>query len=60
MKKIKFINSTTIRFDGQDYKGYPVGELPKRLAFIYDEDKDQKGITEWFNFKGLTFVEYNP
>ena len=24
------------------------------------EDKDQEGITEWFNFKGLTFVEYNP
>jgi len=40
MKKIKFINSTTI--------------------FIYNEDKDQEGITEWFNFKGLTFVEYNP
>ena len=56
MKKIKFINSTTIKLDGQTYKGYPVGELPKRFAFIYDEDKDQEGITEWFNFKGLTFV----
>ena len=60
MKQIKFINSTTIRIGAMDYKGYPVGELPKRFAFIYDEDKDQEGITEWFNFKGLTYVEYNP
>ena len=60
MKKIKFINSTTIKLIHTIYKGYPVGELPKRFAFIYNEDKDQEGITEWFNFKGLTFVEYNP
>ena len=57
MKKIKFINSTTIKLIHTIYKGYPVGELPKRFAFIYDEDKDQEGITEWFNYKGLTFVE---
>jgi hypothetical protein len=60
MKQIKFINSTTIKLVHTIYKGYPVGELPKRFAFIYDEDKDQEGITEWFNYKGLTFVEYNP
>ena len=60
MKQIKFINSTTIKLVHTIYKGYPVGELPKRFAFIYDEDKDQEGITEWFNFKGLTYVEYNP
>ena len=60
MKKIKFINSTNIRFNGQDYKGYLIGELPKRFAFIYNEDSDQEGITDWFNYKGLTFVEYNP
>jgi hypothetical protein len=57
MKKIKFINSTTIKLIHTIYKGYPVGELPKRFAFIYDEDKDQEGITQWFNYKGLTFVE---
>ena len=60
MKQIKFINSTTIKLVHTIYKGYPVGELPKRFAFIYNEDSDQEGITEWFNFKGLTFVEYNP
>ena len=60
MKQIKFINSTTIKLNNVTYKGYPVRELPKRFAFIYNEDKDQEGITEWFNYKGLTFVEYNP
>ncbi len=60
MKQIKFINSTTIKLIHTTYKGYPVGELPKRFAFIYNEDSDQEGITEWFNYKGLTFVEYNP
>ena len=60
MKQIKFINSTTIKLDGKKYKGYTLGELPKRFAFIYNEEDDQEGITEWFNFKGLTYVEYNP
>ncbi len=60
MQQIKFINSTTIKLNGQTYKGYPVGELPKRFAFIYNEDKDQEGITEWFNLGGLTYIEYNP
>ena len=31
MQEIKFINSTTIKLNGQTYKGYPVGELPKRF-----------------------------
>ena len=55
MQKIKFINSSTIKLSNKTYKGYPIGELPKRFAFIYNEDKDQEGITEWFNYKGLTY-----
>jgi len=54
---IKFINSSTISLNSKVYKGYSIGELPKRFAFIYNEDNDQEGITNWFNFKGLTFVE---
>jgi len=26
------------------------------FGFIYNEDKEQDGISEWFNFKGLTYV----
>ena len=60
MKTIKRINSTTIKLDGKKYKGYTLGELPKRFAFIYNEEEDQEGITEWFKLKGLTYVEHNP
>jgi hypothetical protein len=56
MQKIKFINSSTISLAGQIFKGYPVGELPKTFAFIYNEDKEQDGITTWFNYKGLTYI----
>ena len=52
MQKFKQTSSTTITLAGKVYKGYTVGELPKRLAFIYNADKDQEGITEWFKFKG--------
>ena len=60
MKSIKIINNTTIKLDGKKYKGYTLGELPKRFAFIYNEEDDQEGITEWFKLKGLTYVEHNP
>ena len=60
MKNIKKINSTTIMLDNKKYKGYTVGDLPKRFAFIYNEDNDQDGIIEFFNYQGLTYVEHNP
>ena len=56
MKKIKFLKSKEIRLDGVKYKPYLIGNLPNTLAFTYNEDKDQDGITEWFNLKGLTYV----
>ena len=40
-----------------EYTGFPIGELPKRFAFIYNEEKEQDGITSWFNFKGWTFIK---
>jgi|TARA_R110001599_G_scaffold69959_1_gene196809 hypothetical protein len=54
---IKFINKTTIKLNKKTYKGYHVGELPTRFAFIYNQDKDQEGISSWFNYQGLTYVE---
>jgi hypothetical protein len=56
MKKIKFLPSKEIRLDGVKYKPYLVGSLPNTFAFTYNEDKDQDGITEWFNLKGFTYV----
>lgn len=56
MKKIKFLKSKEIRLNGVKYKPYLIGNLPTTFAFTYNEDKDQDGITEWFNLKGLTYV----
>jgi len=57
MKSIKFINSSSIKLNNITYKGYTISNLPKKFAFIYNEDKDQEGITQWFNYKGLTYVQ---
>ena len=56
MQQIKFLPNNQIRLGTQVYKGYTVGNLPKKFAFIYNEHKDQEGITDWFNYKGLTYV----
>jgi len=60
VKTIKFSKHTqhpTIYLNNTEYRGYTVGNLPRRFAFIYNEDKDQEGMRHWFNYKGLTYVE---
>lgn len=54
---IKFTKSKKIKLGGVTYKPYLIGNLPPKFAFIYNEDKDTDGIKEWFNYKGLTYVE---
>ena len=57
MQRIKFTSKTTAKTsEGLKYKGYAVGELPPTFAFIYNEEKEQAGISEWFNYKGLTWL----
>ncbi len=56
MQKIKLLPNNQIRLNNITYKGYTIGNLPTKFAFIHNEDKEQDGITEWFNFKGLTYV----
>jgi hypothetical protein len=56
MKKIKFLKNNLIRLNGVLYTPYLVGDLPQRFGFIYNEDKEQDGITSWFNLKGFTYV----
>ena len=59
MKTIKFLSKTSLLLNNKLYKGYNVGNLPKSFAFIYDENEEKDGITEWFNYKGLTYVWSN-
>ena len=57
MQRIKFTSKTTAKTsEGLKYKGYAVGELPPTFGFIYNEDTDKEGKSEWFNYKGLTYI----
>jgi len=47
---------TKALLNNKEYTGFPVGELPKRFAFIYDADNDREGIPSWFNHLGWTFI----
>ena len=53
---IKFLKNNLIKVNGVLYTGYVVDDLPQSFAFIYDTNKEQKGISEFFNFKGLTYI----
>ena len=57
MQKIKFLPNNQILLNNKTYQGYHVGELPNSFGFIYNEDTDKEGKSEWFNYKGLTYVE---
>ena len=65
MNTIKFKGKNTIFLNGIEYKGYNVGELPPSFGFKEkylgqdEEGNDQYkfGKSEWFNYKGLTFIE---
>ena len=57
MKKIKFLKNHLIRVDGVLYMPYLVGDLPPTFGFIFNADKEQEGISEFFNFKGLTYIQ---
>ena len=52
-----------IDWDGLVYKPYPIGNLPPSFAFKEEWKTDNdgndyvvEGISEWFNFKGFTYV----
>jgi len=59
MNKIKFIANRKIKLNGIVYKPYLVGDLPKLFGrkYIFDGEDVKDGISEWFNYKGFTYVE---
>lgn len=46
----------TVFLNKIEYTGFLIGNLPTRFAFIYNEDKEQDGLSSWFNHKGWTFI----
>jgi hypothetical protein len=66
MKTIKFTRDKKIIYlSGIEYKGYNVGDLPNSFGFkekYLGQDEDgidqyKFGKSNWFNYKGLTFIE---
>jgi hypothetical protein len=66
MKTIKFTRDKKIIYlNGIEYKGYNVGDLPNSFGFkekYLGQDEDgidqyKFGKSNWFNYKGLTFIE---
>ena len=58
MQSIKFLKNNQIRLGSKTtYKGYHVGDIPNSFGFLYNEDTDREGKSEWFNYKGLTYIE---
>jgi len=52
---IKFLKNNLIKLNGVLYTPYMVGELPNTFGFTTN-DEDQDGYSEWFNFKGFTYI----
>tara|TARA_X000001382_G_C3116429_1_gene161713 strand:+ start:195 stop:407 length:213 start_codon:yes stop_codon:yes gene_type:complete len=61
MKLIKQVTKTKIRIkDGDNvstWNGYDIGSLPPTFGFFYNKETEKKGIGEWFNYKGLTYIQ---
>lgn len=55
-KPIKFLKNNFILLDSVLYTPYLVSDLPITFGFIANNEKDQDGYSEWFNFKGLTYI----
>jgi len=65
MNRIKFTSKTTLKLNNLPYKGYLIGDLPPSFGFDQkfdsidenDQDKFKYGLSQWFNYKGLTWLK---
>ena len=55
VKTIKFLKQKRIVLDGVTYKPYKVCSIPAR--FGCHEFDEREGISEWFNYKGYTYIK---
>jgi len=53
---IKKLKTGELKLGNNKYKPYTIGSLPPTFAYLYDEIDEKQGISEWFNYKGLTYV----
>ena len=51
---IKLLKNNKIKLNGLTYKPYLICDLPANFGCI--EFKEREGISEWFNYKGYTYL----
>jgi len=56
MRKIKFLKNDYLQLDNLIYKPYKVCDLPANFGCITFGERDQEGVSEWFNYKGYTYL----
>ena len=54
MNIIKYLKEDKIKLNGITYKGYSICQLPERFGLVDNDGFSY--ITEWFNYKGLTYI----
>ena len=54
MNKIEFLKEDRIKLNGVTYRPYKVCDLPAGFGCI--EFGDKEGVSEWFNYKGYTYI----
>ena len=55
VKTIKFLKQERIVLDGVTYKPYKICNIPAR--FGCHEFDEKEGISDWFNYKGYTYIK---
>jgi len=54
MQKIKHLKNDYVQLGNLIYKPYKVCDLPANFGCISFNEKE--GISEWFNYKGYTYI----
>lgn len=60
MQSIKFYkkyDTYLAKLGDVEYKGYAIGDLPPSFGVKFKDNEGNLGKYEWFNYKGLTYIE---
>ena len=56
MNTIKQVTPTKLKLNDEIYRGYTICDVPKGFGYIFSDENDTSGISEWFNYRGLTWL----
>jgi len=56
MQSIRHLKKDYLQLGNLIYKPYKICDIPANFGFIYDEENEKEGISQWFNYKGYTYI----